>query len=225
MNLFHKPSVALMTTADTTTPTTTTSTAASLMPLVVYYLPRRKKLVMELVSEMDTPQKAPLMRELVKGSTLTIETLNNTNKKFVHIPQCLNQLSAMLQNMKYKFILEIVTTFQAGAKKVADSLNRGAVWLCRGLADLYRAECVQAASCAVITCISRMSVEATGAMWTDAKRTKSKSRKISQHLLDWFKKPITAKEPDVDAFATRPQVKWKYYYSRLAWWREKLVRC
>jgi len=47
-------------------------------------------------------------------------------------------------------------------------------------------------------------------MWTDAKMTKSKSRKISQHLLDWFKKPITAKEPDEDAFGTRPQVKRKY---------------
>jgi hypothetical protein len=36
------------------------------------------------------------------------------------------------------------------------------------------------------------------------------SWKISAHLLDWFKKPVTAKEPDIDAFGTRPQVKRKY---------------
>jgi hypothetical protein len=56
-----------------------------------------------------------------------------------------------------------------------------------------------------------MSAEATSAMWwTDAKLKKRKSWKISAHLLDWFKKPVTAKEPDVDAFGTRPQVKQKY---------------
>jgi hypothetical protein len=55
-----------------------------------------------------------------------------------------------------------------------------------------------------------MSAKATGAMWTDAKMTKRKSRKISAHLLDWFKRPVTAKETDVDAFGTRPQVKRKY---------------
>jgi hypothetical protein len=55
-----------------------------------------------------------------------------------------------------------------------------------------------------------MSPEATNAMWTDAKMTKRKSQKILEHLLDWFKKPVTAKEPDVDAFGNRPQVKRKY---------------
>jgi hypothetical protein len=40
--------------------------------------------------------------------------------------------------------------------------------------------------------------------------TKCKSRKTLEHLLNWFKKSITAKEPDVDAFGTRPQVKCKY---------------
>jgi hypothetical protein len=45
--------------------------------------------------------------------------------------------------------------------------------------------------------------------------TKSKSWKILEHLLDWFKKPITAKEPDVYAFGTQPQVKRKYDSFRL----------
>ncbi len=116
----------------------------------------------------------------------------------------------MSQAAKYKFIHEIVDTLGAGAEQVAGSWNKGALWLCRGLADSFKAEYVQTAARAGITCISRMSAEATGAMWTDAKLTKRKSRKISAHLLYWFKKPVTAKEPDVDAFGTRPQVKRKY---------------
>ena len=50
--------------------------------------PDKHKLAMELVCEMDTPQKVPFMRELVKGSTMVIETLNNKQKSFVHIPRC-----------------------------------------------------------------------------------------------------------------------------------------
>jgi hypothetical protein len=119
MNLFYIPSQTLCnmtaasmttttTTTDTTTPTAptpiTTTTASS--PLRVPSLPvkliqhfnitspDKPKLTMELVSEMDTPQKAPLMRELVKGSTITIETLNNSQKKvYTH--------SAMLKSTMY----------------------------------------------------------------------------------------------------------------------------
>jgi hypothetical protein len=85
-----------------------------------------------------------------------------------------------------------------------------ALWLCRILADLHKREYAQSAARAGVICISPMSAKATGAMWTDAKMTKRKSRKISAHLLDWFKRPVTAKETDVDAFGTRPQVKRKY---------------
>jgi hypothetical protein len=57
---------------------------------------------MEFVSEMDTPQKVPaLMRELVKGSTISIECHNNQSKKCVHIPQCSSDASAMTQAAKY----------------------------------------------------------------------------------------------------------------------------
>jgi len=52
-----------------------------------------------------------------------------------------------------------------------------------------------------------MSAEATAAMWTDAKLTKRKSRKISSHLADWFKQPVTAKEEDVANFAGENKVK------------------
>ncbi len=76
--------------------------------------------------------------------------------------------------------------------------------------DLFRFEFAHSAARAGVTCISRMSPKATAAMWTDAKLTKTKSRKISSHLLDWFKQPITAKEPDVDALAGQNRVKRKY---------------
>ena len=69
--------------------------------------PDKPKLVMELICDMDTPQKAPLMREIVKGSsTMFIETHNNQHKCFVHIPKCSTEASAMSQMIKYKFVQE-----------------------------------------------------------------------------------------------------------------------
>jgi hypothetical protein len=205
----------LHTTTETTaaapaTPEATTATSASpvksLCQKFDFSSPEKQKLAMELVSEMDTPQKAPLMRELVKGSKISIECHNNTSKKFVHIPQCSNLSSAMSQNTKYKFVQEIVNTLGAGMEKVVDNLHNGALWLCWVLADLYKQEFTQSAARAGVVSISRMSPKGTAAMWTDAKLTKSKSRKISSHLLDWFKQPITAKESDVDAFAGKQHV-------------------
>jgi hypothetical protein len=116
------------------------------------------------------------MRELVKGSTISIECLNNLSKKYVHIPQCSSHKSAMTQARNLRFIHEIVDTLGAGAEKVADSFNKGALWLCGGLADIFRDEFVQAAARAGVTCISRMSAEATAAMWTDAKLTKANGK-------------------------------------------------
>jgi hypothetical protein len=101
MNLFDKPlsqtscststtetsTTTTTTKTDTKIPTSTTTTTAASTPLSVpsspvklsqhfnISSPDKPKLAMELVSEMDTPQKAPLMRELVKGSSITIETL------------------------------------------------------------------------------------------------------------------------------------------------------
>jgi mannitol-specific phosphotransferase system IIBC component len=106
-----------------------------------------------------------------------------------------------------------IDTLGAGAKKVAGSFIKGCiVATSRGLADSYKDMFVQSVSHIGITCISRMSVKARGAMWTKAKVTKRKLQKISVHLFDWFKKPIssTAKELDVDAFGPTPQVKRKY---------------
>jgi hypothetical protein len=100
----------------------------------------------------------------------------------------------MLHNVKYKYSTqEIVHTLGVGTKKAADSLNKGALWLCWGLADLFRDGFMQSASSAGISCISQMSLEAMGAMWTDAKMTKSKSWK--QYL--GLKKLMSSKMPSM----------------------------
>jgi hypothetical protein len=95
------------------TPTTTTTTAVSSssssslrvpsylsvrLPQRLFNIasPNKPKLAMELIFEMDTPQKVPLMREeLVNGSTLFIETHNNQQKIFTHIPKFSNEAYTM----------------------------------------------------------------------------------------------------------------------------------
>jgi hypothetical protein len=97
MRLFDKSAAMTTTTANlmTTTMTTTSAlisietttandTASPIKKLSQRFnitSPNKPKLVMELVCEMDTPQKAPLTSEVMKGpTTLTIETLNNQQK-------------------------------------------------------------------------------------------------------------------------------------------------
>jgi hypothetical protein len=116
----------------------------------------------------------------------------------------------MSQNVKHKLVQEIVNTLGAGTETVVDNLRNGALWLCRILADLYKQEFAQSATRAGVICITQMYPKGTAAMWTDVKLTKSKSQKILSHLFDWFKQPITANEPDVDAFAGRRHVKRTY---------------
>jgi hypothetical protein len=122
------------------------------------------------------------MRELVKGPTLTIETLNNQHEKFILIPQCSKESSAMSQNIKHKFVQEIVNTLGAGTETVVDNLHNGALWLCRILADLYKQEFAQSVTRVGVICITRMYPKGTAAMWMDVKLTKSKSQKIFQML-------------------------------------------
>jgi hypothetical protein len=150
--------VATRTTATATTPTkeiteTTIATAAAAtvselrVPRTPVKLsqkfnitsPDKLNLTMELVCDMDSPQRAPLLRELVRGSSVSIDALNNQKKKFVHIPQCSTQASVMSQNVKQKFVQEIVNTLGNGFETVTNGLHNGAVWLCRVLADLYMA--------------------------------------------------------------------------------------
>jgi hypothetical protein len=140
--------------------------------------PEKTKLAMELVCEMDTPRKVPIMRELVKGSTMFIETHNNQRKSFVHIPKCSTEKSAMSQMIKYRFLHEIVNILGGGAASVLGGLNQGALWLCRGMQFAFSPELSHSAARAGVTCITRMSPKASAAMWTDAKLTEDTSRNI-----------------------------------------------
>jgi hypothetical protein len=45
----------------------------------------------------------------------------------------LNEASAMLQIIKYKFLQEVVNILGAGAENVVDGLHKGVLWLCRGM--------------------------------------------------------------------------------------------
>jgi hypothetical protein len=95
------------------TPFNTTSTAASSPLRVSSYFPEqlssrfniaspnKPKLAMELIFEMDTSPKMPLMRDFVKGSTTLIETHKDQPKSFVDIPKCWNEAYALSQTIKY----------------------------------------------------------------------------------------------------------------------------
>ena len=231
MLLFNKPppTDAAATTA-TTTPAAAAATPAAAAALLLPRVPHtpvkmtqkfnietsdRGKLAMELVCDMDTPQRAPLLRELVKGPKFALDALNNQRKNYVFVPQCSNEASAMQQNSRHQFVQEIADTFGAGAETVIDGLHKGALWLCRIMAQLYKDEYAHSAARAGVSCISRMSPKATAAMFTAAKLTKAKSRIISAHLSAWCKQPITAKETDVDALAGKQYVKRKYDKHRM----------
>jgi hypothetical protein len=213
------------TTAPVAPPTTATTTASHPTDLVLsspppvaptmcqkfcVRTPDKATLVMEIVGDMKTPEKAPIMRRLIDGSTVSIESINNKAKKFVHIPLCTNEASASASFRKYKVVEEIVSTLGGGCTSPT-GLNLGALWLSQKLANTYRDEYIECAANANITVVNRiMSPEATAAMWHVAKVAKSKQRNIAKHLHSWFGKPITAKETDVDALAGKTYVRRRY---------------
>jgi hypothetical protein len=83
-----------------------------------------KTVEVELICKICTPQRVPLMRELVKGSTMFIETHNNQQTYFVHIPKCTTEKSAMSRMIKYRFLLEIVNILGGGAETVVKGLHK-----------------------------------------------------------------------------------------------------
>jgi hypothetical protein len=89
--------VATPITAETTISTAAASPFKKLLQKFNISSPDKRKLAMEFVSEMDTPQKVSGMRALVKGSRISIECHNNQSKKIVRIPQCLSEASVMSQ--------------------------------------------------------------------------------------------------------------------------------
>jgi hypothetical protein len=184
MLLFKKKSPPTEATATTSTPTTTsttptttpttptTTTAAVTSPLRVpdspvkltqklnITSPDKFNLMMELVCDMASPMRAPLYRELVKGRSFSVTAHNNQNRIYICVPQCSNEASAMAQNGRYHFVEEISNTLGAGAGKLVQGMNKGALWLCRIMAQSYKEEYAHSAGRAGISCITRMTPKA-----------------------------------------------------------------
>jgi hypothetical protein len=171
---------------------------------------QKNDLALQLVGEMKTPEKIPVMRKLLAGSnSATIHSMNNKTKKYLHVPQCANTATAAMALRKYNVVEQIVETVGGGVRS-PEGLDVGALWLGKRLFETNPDEFTSVASTSGITVTKRMSPESTAAMWHDALVTKTKQRKIAKHLFDWFGRPITAKEIDVDALAGKSYVKRRY---------------
>jgi hypothetical protein len=156
-------------------------------------MPNKAALVMELVGEMKSAEKAPVRRQLLGGTKVTIQSLNNKSKKYIHIPQCIDDASANTALRKHKVVEQIVETVGGGAK-FPEGLDVGALWIGKRLTETNQSEFATCSSRADIRAMARMSPEATAAMWHDALVTrKTKQRKIARHLFSWFGHPISAK--------------------------------
>jgi hypothetical protein len=191
-------------------PDTTTSSTSTMCQKFNIRTPDKGALVMELVGEMKSPEMVPVRRQLLGGgSKVTIHSLNNKTKRYIHVPQCKDRASAHTALRDYKVVEQIVETVGGGVGS-PDGLGVSALWFGKGLAEINWDGFTTCSSRAGITGTTRMSPENTAAMWNDALVTKTKQRKISKHLFHWFGQPITAKEKDVDALAGKVYVERRY---------------
>jgi hypothetical protein len=89
----------------------------------IIHTPDKAALVMELVGEM----KVPVRRQLLGGgSKVTIHSLNNKAKRYIHIPQCTAGDSANTALRKDKVVEQIVETIGGGVKS-PEGLDVGAL--------------------------------------------------------------------------------------------------
>jgi hypothetical protein len=115
------------------------------------HTPDKASLVMELVGEMKSPEKVPVRRQLLGGgSKVTIHSLNNKTKRFIHVPQCTDGDSAHTALQIYKVVEQIVETSPEG-------LDVGALWVGKQLAEKNPDEFTACSSRAGITVTARMS--------------------------------------------------------------------
>ncbi len=114
--------------SDTTAESSSTSTNASSKMCQKFNIrtPDKAALVMELVRDMKSPEKIPVRRQLLGGPNLTIHSLNNKMKKYIHIPQCKDGASADTALRKYKVVEQIVETVGSGIK-APEGLDVGAL--------------------------------------------------------------------------------------------------
>jgi hypothetical protein len=111
-------------TADTSPPSTKATIATSSIPNTStmcqkfnIHTPDKAALVMglELVGEMKSPEKMPVRRQLLGGgSKVTIHSLNNKTKRYIHLPQCTYGDSVCTALQNYKVVEQIVETIGGG---------------------------------------------------------------------------------------------------------------
>mmetsp|Transcript_2882 Transcript_2882/g.4645 ORF Transcript_2882/g.4645 Transcript_2882/m.4645 type:complete len:263 (-) Transcript_2882:1251-2039(-) len=57
--------------------------------------PYKMALALDLLSDITSPQKGPFQRELFKGSSVIVPSLNNRDKHLLQIPKCTSEASAI----------------------------------------------------------------------------------------------------------------------------------
>jgi hypothetical protein len=83
---------------------------------------------MELVGEMKSPEMVPVRRQLLGGgSKVTIHSLNTKTKRYIHVTQCKDGVSARTALRDYKVIEQIVETVGGGVRS-PEGLDVGALW-------------------------------------------------------------------------------------------------
>jgi hypothetical protein len=108
--------------------------------VLVLITPDKAALVMELVGEMKSPEKVPVRRQLLGGgSKVTIHSLNNKTKRYIHIPQCTAGDSAHTALRNNKVVEQIVETIDGGVKS-PEGLDVGTLWLGKRFAEVNRDE-------------------------------------------------------------------------------------
>ena len=101
---------------------------------------QKADLALQLVGEMKTPEKIPVMRKLLGGSNLaTMHSMNNKTKKYLHVPQCANSATASMALRKYNVVEQIVETVGGGVRS-PEGLDVGALWVGKRLFETNRDE-------------------------------------------------------------------------------------
>jgi hypothetical protein len=137
-------------------PDTTTNSTSTMCQKFNIQTPDKAALVMELVRDMKSPENVPVRRQLLGGSNVTIHSLDNKMKKYIHIPQCKDGASADTALRKYKVVEQIVETVGSGIKS-PEGLDGCALWLGKRLTETNRDEFTTCSSRAGIMITAKMS--------------------------------------------------------------------
>jgi GTP-dependent phosphoenolpyruvate carboxykinase len=107
---------------------------------------------------MKSPEKVPVRRQLLRGgSKVTIHSLNNKTKRYIHVPQCAYGDCAHTALRNYKVVEQVVKTVGGGVKS-PEGLDVGALWFGKRLAETNHDEFTACSSRAGIAITAQMSL-------------------------------------------------------------------